>query len=150
MKTYRIKLHPNKEQAQLMRQSAGTARWAYNWTLGRQKENYNTGGKFINDGNLRKELTQLKKTKAYAWLQEVSAQIPKQAVKDACLAYQKFFKEQAKFPKFKSKKHTRPSFYQRYDKLKHKNKRVVLEKIGWVKTAEPLPEGKYSNPRVKH
>ncbi len=150
IKSYKIKLHPTKKQDQKLWQSAGTARWAYNWTLGRQKENYESGGKFINDGILRKELTQLKKTSDFAWLKEVSAQIPKQAVKDACSAYQRFFKKQTKFPKFKSKKHNAPSFYQRYDKLKYKNKRVVLEKIGWVKTAEPLPEGEYTNPRVKH
>ena len=150
IKSYKIKLHPNKEQEQKLWQSAGTARWAYNWTLGRQKENYESGGKFINDGDLRKELTQLKKTAEFSWLSEVSAQIPKQAIKDACLSYQRFFKKQAKFPKFKSRKHSTASFYQRYDKLKYKNGKVVLEKIGWVKTAEPLLEGEYSNPRIKH
>ncbi|MEA1961348.1 MAG: RNA-guided endonuclease TnpB family protein [Bacillota bacterium] len=149
IKSYKIKLHPTKEQEQKLWQSAGTARWAYNWTLGKQKQNYDSGGKFINNNDLRKELTQLKKTGDFCWLKDVSAQIPKQAVKDACLAYQRFFKKQAKFPRFKRKKHGTPSFYQRYDKLKYQNKRVVLEKIGWVKTAEPLPKGRYSNPRVK-
>jgi putative transposase len=150
IKSYKIKLHPTREQEQKLWQSAGVARWAYNWTLGKQKENHASGGKFISDGILRKELTQLKKTEEYQWLNDVSAQIPKQAVKDACLAYQRFFKKQAKFPKFKSKKRSTPSFYQRYERLKYKNKRVVLEKIGWVKTAEPLPEGEYSNPKIKH
>lgn len=95
-------------------------------------------------------MTQLKKSTEFNWLNDVSAQISKQAVKDACLSYQRFFKGQAKFPKFKSKKRSTPSFYQRYDKLKYRNGRVVLEKIGWVKTAEPLLEGEYSNPRIKH
>jgi len=150
VKGYRVKLYPTKEQECKMWQSAGIARWAYNWALGRQKENYESGGKFIQDGSLCKEITQLKKTEAFAWLNNVSAQIPKQAVKDACLAYYRFFKKQSKFPKFKSKKHTAPSFYQRYEKLQFKNGRSVLEKIGWVKTAEEIPEGKYSNPRVKY
>ncbi len=150
IKSYRLKLHPSKEQEQILWQSAGTARWAYNFALGREKENYENGGKFILDGELRKEITRLKKTEEFAWLENVSAQIPKQAIKDACNAYRRFFKGQAKFPKFKSKKHSKPSFYQRYDKLTYKNGKVNLEKIGWVKTAEPLPEGKYSNPRVKH
>ena len=150
IKSYKIKLHPTKEQEQKLWQSAGTARWAYNWALAKQQENYKSSGKFISDGDLRKELTQLKKTEQFAWLKDVSAQIPKQAVKDACLAYQRFFRKQSQFPKFKSKKHSVPSFYQRYDKLKYENRRVVLEKIGWIKTAEPLLEGKYSNPRVKY
>ncbi|MDT3701033.1 MAG: RNA-guided endonuclease TnpB family protein [Thermincola sp.] len=150
IKSYKVKLHPTKMQEQLLWQSAGTSRWAYNWTLDRQKKNYEAGGKFIQDGELRKELTRLKKTEEYQWLNNVSAQIPKQAVKDACLAYQRFFKGQAKFPEFKSRKHSQPSFYQRYDKLKYADRRINLEKIGWVKTAEPLPEGEYNNPRVKH
>lgn len=149
-KAYKVKLHPTKEQERKMWQSAGTARWAYNWTLAKQQENHEAGGKFIPDGILRKELTQLKKSEEFSWLNDVSARIPQQAVKEACLAYQRFFKGQTRFPKFKSKKHAAPSFHQRYDKLKFKNGKVVLEKIGWVKTAEPLPEGKYLNPRVKY
>lgn len=150
IKSYKVKLHPTREQEQKLWQSAGVARWAYNWTLGMQKENYESAGKFIQDSELGKKITQAKKAEEFKWLNDVSAQIPKQAVKDACLAYKRFFKNQAKFPKLKSKKHSVPSFYQRYDKLKYKNKRVVLEKIGWVKTAEALPKGEYKNPRVKH
>ena len=48
-----------------MLQSAGTARWAYNWVLAKQEENYKEGNKFIQDGILRKELTQLKKTEEF-------------------------------------------------------------------------------------
>ncbi len=36
----------------------------------------------------------------------------KQAIKDACGSYKKFFKGLAKFPQFKSRKHSLPSFYQ--------------------------------------
>lgn len=149
IKTYKIQLKPNNKQQTKLFQSVGVARWAYNWTLARQEDNYKNGGKFIPDGELRKEITQLKKTEQYKWLNDVSAQIPKQAVKDACLAYQRFFKGLSNKPKFKSKKHSKPSFYQREDKLKYENGKVVLEKIGWVKVAEPLPDGKYLNPRIK-
>lgn len=150
IKTFKVRLHPTTEQEQKLWRSAGTARWAYNWTLATQKQNYELGNKFISDGELRKQITKLKKTDKYQWLNQVSAQIPKQAIKDACNAYLRFFKGQSKYPKFKSKKRSKPSFYQRYDKLKYANKRVNLEKVGWVKTAEPIPESEYSNPRVKH
>ena len=149
IKTYKIQLKPNNKQKTKLFECAGVARWAYNWTLARQEENYKNSGKFIPDGELRKEITQLKKTEQYKWLNDVSAQIPKQAVKDASLAYQRFFKGLSNKPKFKSKKHSKPSFYQREDKLKYKNGKVVLEKMGWVKVAEPLPDGKYLNPRIK-
>ena len=61
-------LLPNNKQRTKLFQSAGIARWAYNWTLARQQENYKNGGKFISDGELRKELTQIKKTDEFNWL----------------------------------------------------------------------------------
>lgn len=75
-----------------MWKSVGTARWVYNWTLSKQEESYKNDGKFISDGELRKELTQLKKTEKYSWLQDVSNNVAKQAVKDACDAYKKFLR----------------------------------------------------------
>lgn len=89
--TKKIRLFPTLEQEQQMWKSAGTKRWVYNWTLVKQQENYKNGGKFIKDGELRKELTQLKKTEGYKWLSEVSNNVAKQAVKDACNAYMRFF-----------------------------------------------------------
>ena len=57
----KVRLYPTKEQEQKLWQSVGTARFVYNWTLARQEENYKNGGKFIKDGDLRKEITCLKK-----------------------------------------------------------------------------------------
>ena len=42
---------------------------------------------------LRKELTVLKQSEEYAWLYDVSNNIAKQAIKDACEAYKRFFKD---------------------------------------------------------
>ncbi|MEB9075857.1 helix-turn-helix domain-containing protein, partial [Bacillus thuringiensis] len=64
----KVRLKPNREQEMQLWKSTGIARWAYNWALSRQEENYKQGGKFISDGTLRKELTQLKQTEEYAWL----------------------------------------------------------------------------------
>ena len=72
----------NKQKTKLF-QYANAARFAYNWALGREKENYVKGGKFISDANLRKKFTKLKKTDGYLWLNDVSNNVPKQAIKDA-------------------------------------------------------------------
>ncbi|MGL5623146.1 RNA-guided endonuclease InsQ/TnpB family protein [Cetobacterium sp.] len=144
----KIRLKPDKTQESLLCKSTGTARFIYNWTLGRQKENYENGGKFISDNDLRKEITQLKKTEL-SWLSEVSNNVAKQAVKDACNSYKSFFKNQTGFPKFKSKKKAKPSFYNDTSKLKVKEFSVLIEKVGWVKTAEQVPiDVKYTNPRI--
>jgi len=155
-------LLPNNKQRTKLFQSAGTARWAYNWTLAKQQENYKNRGKFISDGELRKELTQIKKTDEFKWLNSYSNNITKQSIKDACLAYQRFFKHQADFPKFKSKRKSTPSFYVDNCVIEFSETHVKLEKLtdsrkfnkqklNWIKLAEknriPLT-CKYYNPRV--
>ena len=98
IKTIRVLLLPNNKQKTKLFQYADTARFAYNWALDKEQENYKNGGKFISDGDLRKEFTQLKKTEEYGWLNHVSNNVTKQAIKDACDAYKRFFKGLAKFP----------------------------------------------------
>ena len=144
----KVRLYPTKEQEQKLWQSVGTARFIYNWTLSRQEENYTNGGKFIADNDLRKELTILKKSELN-WLNEVSNNVSKQAVKDGCEAYKKFFKGLADRPRFKSRRKSKPSFYNDNMKLKVKSNVVLIEKVGWIKTAEQIPIGvKYTNPRI--
>lgn len=144
----KVRIIPNVEQEQKLWQSVGTARFIYNWTLARQEENYKNGGKFIKDGDLRKELTILKKSELN-WLNEVSNNVAKQAVKDGCNAYKNFFKGLADKPKFKSRRKSKPSFYNDTDKLKVKENLVLIEKVGWVKTVEQIPMNvKCTNPRV--
>ena len=167
IKTIRVMLVPNNKQKTKLFQYANTARFAYNWALGREQENYKNGGKFISDGELRKEFTQLKKTDEYAWLNEIDCDVPKQAIKDACEAYRDFFKGYTKFPRFKSKKHSVPKFYQDNVKIKFTDTHVKLmlvagkgkatskrnQKFCRIKLAEHgrIPtDCKYYNPRIKY
>lgn len=147
----KVRLYPTEEQEEKLWKSVGTARFIYNWTLSKQEENYKNGGKFISDGDLRKELTQLKKNEL-SWLNEVSNNVAKQAVKDACNSYKRFFKCLANRPRFKSRKKSKQSFYNDNVKLKVKgNKLVNVEKVGWIKTKEQLPmDKKYTNPRISY
>ena len=133
----KVRIYPTKEQEQKLWQSVGTARFIYNYTLAKQEENYKNSGKFISDGIIRKELTQLKKSELI-WLNEISNNVTKQAVKDACNAYKRFFKGLAKKPKFKSRKKSKPSFYNDPIKLKVKEKKVFknINKTQKVKKLE--------------
>ena len=145
----KIRLYPTEVQEQKLWQSVGTARFIYNWTLARQEENYKNGVKFISDNDLRKEITQLKKSEL-SWLKEVSNNVAKQAVKDACDSYKRFFKGLSDKPRFKSRRKSKPSFYNDNCKLKVKDNAVNIEKVGWVNIKPySIPLGvKYSNPRI--
>lgn len=151
IKAIKVRLYPNEKQEESLWKSVGTARYIYNWALARQEENYKNGEKFISDGILRKELTQLKKSEL-SWLNEVSNNVAKQAVKDACNAYKRFFKGLSDKPRFKSKRKSKKSFYNDNVAFRVKeNNLVKIEKVGWVKTNEQLPIGvKYSNPRISY
>jgi putative transposase len=131
--TKKIRLKPDEYQEKQLWKSAGTARWVYNWTLDRQNENYKQGNKFLSDNVLRKEITQLRKQEDFKWLNDVSNNVAKQAVKDACQAYKRFFKGVSKYPKFKSRKKSKPSFYNDNVKLKVKNSLVLIEKLDGLK-----------------
>lgn len=162
IKTLKIMLIPNNKQKSKLFQSAGVARFAYNWALGREQENYKNGGTFLSHYDLRKEFTKLKPTEEYKWLNDYSNNITKQAIKDACLAYKRFFKGESAFPKFKSRRKSKPSFYMDTDKIQFTDKTVKLEKItlsrkknkqklNWIRLAEKnrIPvDSKYINPRI--
>ncbi len=155
-------LIPNNVQQTKMFQYAGAARFAFNWALAKEKENYEKGGKFIPNTELRKEFTRLRNSDEYAWLLNVSNNVTKQAIKDACMAYKNFFKGIQRYPKFKSKKKSIPKFYQDNIKIQFSETHVKLEgfssskrtnkqKLNWVRLAEHgrIPtDAKYMNPRI--
>ena len=162
IKTIRVMLIPNNQQRTRLFQFAGSARFAYNWALEQEKQNYEAGGKFLSDYELRKLFTQLKQEPSKQWLYTISNNVCKQAIKDAVIAYQKFFKGLAQHPKFKSRKRNRPSFYVDPVKIKFTGTHVKLESIAqskrksrqranWFRLAEHdrIPTtASYSNPRI--
>ena len=159
-----MRLNPNNKQLTKLFQYAGCDRFAYNWAISREQDNYKQGNKFLSDSELRKEFTQLKKQSEYQWLNEVSNNVTKQAIKDACNTYKRFFKGQCKYPKFKSKKHSTPSFYQDNIKIQFTDTHVKVEsfsmskkqnkqKLNWIKLCEKgrIPtDCKYMNPRFTY
>lgn len=176
IKGIKVRLLPTAEQESQLWKSANIARWAYNWALDKQIKYFEITGKLtkIKDGELRKEITILKQTAEYRWLYEVSNNVVKQAVKDLCNAIDRFHDESKKhgyryrdtaiksgkilllkdfenFPRFKTKRKSEPKFYNDTDKLKVKEDKILLEKVGWIQISEigRIPMNvKYTNPRI--
>ena len=155
-------LIPNDKQKTRLFQFAGTARFAYNWALEAEKKNHEAGNKFLSDYELRRIFTELKQEEKYNWLYAISNNVTKQAIKDAVNASQKFFKGLTGFPRYKCRKHSRPSFYVDPVKIKFTGTHVKLESIArskrknrqcanWFRLAEHdrIPvNAKYFMPRV--
>ena len=159
--TKKIRLKPTHEQEILFHKSAGAARWAYNYCLSEKERVYKeyldagkTGKKTISEGEIRKYINNTLKPTTHTWLKEVGSNVMKQAVKNADLAYKNYFRGLSGKPRYKSKKHSKLSFYVNYESLTQKNGGFHGEKIGFVKTSEPLPilhdKEKYSNPYINY
>ena len=151
IKSVKIRLLPTKEQEELMLKSIGCSRFAYNWALNRCNELYQQGVKY-NMSNIRKEFTQLKKQDEFKWLNEVSITTMVESMRNLDKAFKIFFKTKKGYPKFKTKRKSKQSFYVRYDTLYFKQDVCNIEKIGKVKykTNYKIPQGKnvikFSNP----
>lgn len=153
----RIALDLTGEQEQQMWKSVGVARWSYNYAITRDREHYlnyledNTLPKTLSEGEIRKELTVLKNT-THPWLKEVGSNVIKQAVKDWNDTRNRFFKGLCNAPKYKSKATSKPSFYVNYERLRRVSGGFIGEKLGFIKTKEPLPRIRkgtyYKNPRI--
>ena len=139
----KVRLKLTSDQAVLARKSAGTARWAYNKYLAISRLMYDArqivGGPYYTSGDFRKEITQLKKTTEYSWLREVAANVVKQAVKNCDSALKRYFKNVSGYPRFK-KKGQHDSFYVNYESFHKINGGCYIEKLGFVRTSESLPD----------
>lgn len=105
----------------------------------------------MSDCDVRKMITVMKQDKL-KWLYDYDCDIVKQAVKDACRAYVRFFKEKKGKPKFKSRKHTKPAFYTDGFKVKIQDGYIKMSHCTKIKLYEKdyIPEGvkSYQNPRI--
>lgn len=153
----KIALNLTNEQEQQMWKSVSVARWCYNYAITRDREHYSnylkddTLPRTLYEGQIRKELTVLKNT-THPWLKEVGSNVIKQAVKDWNNARNRFFKRLCKAPKYKSKTASKPSFYVNYETLMRVEGGFRGERLGFVKTTQPLPKipkgTHYMNPRI--
>lgn len=158
-KSKKVRLLPTPKQEELFRKSAGVARWAYNYFLAENEkvyqeylQNNKTGTKYLSEGTVRKYITNTLKPTTHKWLSEISNNVVKQAIKDANKALQWYHKGTTGRPTFKSRHKSKPSFYVNYESLKRTKNGFQGEKLGTVKTSEPLPKvkGHYLDPHITY
>ncbi|KMM38965.1 RNA-guided endonuclease TnpB family protein [Guptibacillus hwajinpoensis] len=104
-KAYKFRLYPTKEQSLIIRKTFGCVRFVYNKMLAERKETYETLKDDKESLKSVKHPTPAKYKKEYEWLKEVDSLALANAQLNLDKAYKAFFKGNAKFPKFKSKRH---------------------------------------------
>ena len=125
----KIRIYPNKQQAQSLAVQFGHARWAYNNALATTQELYRATGKGLNYHAMAIRLPKLKRE--FEWLKEADAQALQQSIQNLARAFENFFAKRGKYPRFKSK-HDRQSI-QYPQRVKINGSRIYLPKVGWVK-----------------
>lgn len=155
-RTYRFRIYPTAEQEILLAKHFGCTRYVYNHFLNERKEQYQADKKSDNYYKQAATLTKLKKEEDTKWLKEVNSQTLQFALRSLDTAFLNFFRGNAQFPKFKSRKHkntfTIPQFGKLEDRkiiipkfksgIKIKLHREVNGKIGKMNIAR-TPTGKY-------
>ena len=155
-KTYKFRIYPNAEQEILLAKHFGCTRYIYNHFLNERKEQYQADKKSDNYYKQAATLTNLKKEEDTKWLKEVNSQTLQFALRSLDTAFLNFFRGNAQFPKFKSRKHkntfTIPQFGKIEDGkiiipkfkggIKVKLHREVNGKIGKMNITK-TPTGKY-------
>jgi len=126
-KTYKFRIYPNKEQETLLSKHFGCSRFVYNYFLNERKEQYQKDKKSDNYYAQSKTLTDLKKQEEMIWLKEVNSQTLQFALRSLDSAYVNFFRGNAKFPKFKSRKHKNTFTVPQFGKLE--DGKIILPKF---------------------
>lgn len=152
IKGFKTMIYPTNEQAEKIIKFCNASRFAYNWAIALEEENYKNGKKFISGYDLTKRFTQFKKQEGNEWLKEISGRALKVAILNAATAYDNFFKGRTKHPKFKSKKHSKMSCATHEGTTIIEKKRIRCEKLGWIPSHKhniPIGENvKYYNHKL--
>jgi putative transposase len=101
--SYKFKIAPDNEQKELLAKHFGACRFVFNRYLNSRKETYLEEKKSLNYYDNANDLTVLKKDEQFVWLKEINSQSLQSSLRNLDTAYNKFFRKQTKFPRFKSK-----------------------------------------------
>ncbi len=141
IKAHKIRLHPTPEQANYFARAAGTARFTFNWAVAEWKRQYEAGGK-PSAFALRTQFNEIKKEQ-FPWVYDVTKCAVEGAFMDVAAAFKNFFEgrkagRKTGFPKFKTKRRSRQSFYLANDKFTVGAHWIDVPKLGRVNMAESL------------
>jgi transposase len=152
IKAHKIRLHPTPEQEIYFAKAAGTARFCFNWARAEWERQYEAGEKPSALG-LRTQFHAIRKDQ-FPWTYDVTKCVIEGAFMDVGAAFQNFFEgrkagRKTGYPRFKSKKRSKQSFYLSNDKFTVGDHWTLVPKLGRVNMAESLRfSGKILSARI--
>lgn len=99
---FKVKLYPTDEQKSILQTHMSLFRFVYNWALNESNNYFDKNKVYIGKTELMKRFAELRnQTK---WLQDIPLHSARLAIAHLDYGYKKFFKHEARHPRFKSKK----------------------------------------------
>ncbi|MDF2791405.1 MAG: transposase [Neobacillus sp.] len=167
-RAYKFRIYPNKKQIELINKTIGCSRFVFNFFLGKQKDKdtywyivekmvqngqlqaNNWKGNFLNKYETVKSVKELKKQ--YTFLKEVDSIALQKSIENLADSFDRYYKKQNKYPRFKSKKNPVQSYT-----TKHTNGNIAVEgnciklpKLGLVRFAKSREvEGRILNATIR-
>lgn len=160
LKGYKYRIYLNKSQQEIIQKTFGCCRFVYNKTLEYRILLYKEYGESMNKISCGNYVTRVLK-KDFPWLLDVDKFALINSVYNMDNAYNKFFRECAGYPKFKSKKENKRSYKTNSTNgnisISFDDNKIKLPKLQWIKasihrkfvgsiksaTVSQLPSGKY-------
>jgi putative transposase len=140
---HKIALDPNMAQRMYFARASGTARFAWNWALGRWRQEYALRreyrcGPSPSEVSLRRELNAIKRER-FPWMYDVGKAAVQEAIIDLGTAFRGFFEKRAEYPRFKNKD-DRQRFCAANEAgtFRADGKRIKLPVIGWIRMREEI------------
>ncbi|HDR4408550.1 RNA-guided endonuclease TnpB family protein [Bacillus cereus] len=138
-RAYLIEIKPTKEQIAKINQTIGVCRYVYNLYIFKNKEMYESKGKFLSGYDFSKWLNNVYTKEYDQWIKEVSSKAVKQAIMNGDKAFKRFFQGLSGFPRYKKKKKQDVKCYfpknNKTDWAVERH-RVKVPTIGWMRLKE--------------
>ena len=131
----------NKTQQAVVDDTFDTCRYVYNEMLARNKKVYKRRGEHLSYNDMQNFLPVMKTYRI--WLKDADSQALKYACRQVDTAYKKFFRHEAGFPQFHSKKGRQCYTTTNASTIHVGNGKVKLPLLGWIRVRgmKPIPQG---------
>ncbi|NKY52649.1 RNA-guided endonuclease InsQ/TnpB family protein [Nocardia vermiculata] len=143
-RAYKYRFYPTADQVEQFARTFGCVRYVYNRALAERSAAWTLEQRRVTYVDTAKSLTDWKRQTDTEWLSEVSNVPLQQALRHLQGAFDKFWRKQTAYPKFKKKGKTRDSATYMNNAFSYRDGRIKLAKQAEplnIRWSRPLPEG---------
>lgn len=130
---YKVKLYPTEEQKVLINKNIRLFRAVYNLALEIQNRAYAEEHRHIQYFEMTEILADYRNNDpSFAWLKDIQIGSIRRAIANLEIGFDKFFNKITKYPKFKSRKHSKKSFSTRSERTNVYDNMIYIPGVGRV------------------